>query len=49
MSMGAKDHWDVANFDPMGMVGRIYVGALFISTYNIYINRGLHGVREDLF
>ena len=25
-SMGAKDHWGIANLDPMGMVGRIYVG-----------------------
>ena len=26
MSMGAKDHWGVANLDPRGMVGKIYVG-----------------------
>ena len=24
--MGAKDHQSVANLDPWGMVGRIYVG-----------------------
>ena len=24
-SMGAKDHWDIANLNPRGMVGRLYV------------------------
>ena len=25
-SMGVNDPWDVANLDPRGMVGRIYIG-----------------------
>ena len=25
-SVGGNDHWGVANLDPKGMVGRIYVG-----------------------
>ena len=26
LCMGAKDHLGVANFDPRGMVGKIYIG-----------------------
>ena len=25
-SIGANDHWEMANLDPSGMVGRIYIG-----------------------
>ena len=25
-SMGVKDHWSMANLDPRGLIGRIYVG-----------------------
>ena len=26
MSMGANDHWGMANLDPRGLIGRIHVG-----------------------
>ena len=47
--LGAKDHSDVANLDPMGMVGRIYVGDHLALLLAKYISCVPHGVRKEDF
>ena len=49
-SMGAKGPWGpVANFDPRGMVGRIYVGDHFMLLHTTYLSSVPHGFREEDF
>ena len=47
--MGANELRDVANFDPRGMVGRIYVGGHFTLLHTKYLSYGLYGFREEVF
>ena len=39
----------VANLDPRGMVGRIYVGDHYTLLHTKYISSGSHGFREEGF
>ena len=48
-SMGANEPWRVANFDPRGMVGRIYVGDHFTLLRTTYLSSVPHGFREEDF
>ena len=48
-SMGAKGPRGVANFDPEGMVGRIYVGDHFMLLHTTYLSSVPHGFREEDF
>ena len=45
-SMGAYDHRDVANLDPKGMIGRIYVGHHLTLLHTKYTSFRLCGFRE---
>ena len=45
--MGAKDHWGMADLDPRGMFGRIYVGDPYKLLLTKYKSCGPHGFRED--
>ena len=47
--MGANEPWGVANFDPRGMVGRIYVGDHFMKLHTTYLSSVPHGFREEDF
>ena len=47
--MGANDPWGVANLDPRGMVGRIYVGDHLTLLHTKYISSGPHGFGEEDF
>ena len=47
-SMGANEPRDVANLDPRGMVGRIYVGDLTL-LHTIYLSSEPYGFREEDF
>ena len=42
-SMGANDPSDMANLDPRGMVGRIYVGDQLTSLHTLSISSRSHG------
>ena len=44
-SMGAKDPQGVANLDPRGMVGRIYVGAHYTLLHTKYVSSRFHGFK----
>ena len=46
--MGAKDNRGGGNFDPRGMVGRIYVGGHQTLLHTKYISCGPRGFREDI-
>ena len=39
----------MANFDPRGLIGRIYVGDHYILLHTKYISSGPHGFREEDF
>ena len=41
--------WGMANLDPRGMVGRIYVGDHQMLLHTKYISCGPHGFREEDF
>ena len=41
--------WGVANLDPRGIVGRIYVGHHQTLLYTKFISCGPHNFREDFF
>ena len=45
--MGTKEHWNVANSDPKGMAGMIYVGEHYALLLAKYISCGPHCVREE--
>ena len=44
--MGANDPWGMANLDPRGMVGRIYVGDHQTLLHTEYLSCGPHSFRE---
>ena len=46
ISIGANDSWGVANLDPRGMVGRIYIGDHY-SLLHTNVSFGPHVFRED--
>ena len=46
-SMGAKEPPDVANLDPRGLIGRIYVGDHLTLLHTKYLSFGPCGFRED--
>ena len=48
-SMGAKDYMSMANFNPRGMVGRIYVGNQKTLLHTNHLSYGPHGFREEDF
>ena len=48
-SMGANEHQGMANMDPRGMVGRIYVGDPSTLLYTKYLSSGPYGFREEDF
>ena len=45
--MGANEPRGVANLDPRGMVGRIYVGDHLTLLHTKYLSSGPYGCRED--
>ena len=47
--MGANEHQDVANLDPRGMVGRIYVGNHLTLLHTKYLSSGPCGLRKEDF
>ena len=47
--MGANESWGVANLDPRGMVGRIYVGDHKTLLHIKSVSSGPHGFREEDF
>ena len=47
--MGANEPRGVANFDPRGMVGRIYVADHFMLLHTTYLSSAPHGFREEDF
>ena len=47
--MGANEPWDVANLDPRGMIGRIYVGDHLTLLHPKYQSSGLYSFREEDF
>ena len=46
-SMGANEPQGVANLDPRGMVGRIYVGDHLSLLHTKYLSYGPYGFNED--
>ena len=48
-SMGDNEHRGVANLDPRGMIGRIYVGDHLMLLHTKYLSSGPYGFREGLF
>ena len=48
-SMGANEPRGVANLDPRGMVGRIYVGDHLKLLQTKYLSSGSYGFREEDF
>ena len=48
-SMGANELRGKANFDPRGMVGRIYVDGHFTLLHTKYLSYGLYAFREEHF
>ena len=48
-SVGVNDPRGMANFDPRGTVGRIYVGDHKTLLHTKYIGCGPHDFREDFF
>ena len=47
--MGANEPEGVANLDPRGMVGMIYVGDHLLLLYTKYLSSGPYGLREEAF
>ena len=47
--MGANDTWGMANLDPKGMVGRIYVGDYLSLLHTEYLSSGPSGFNEDFW
>ena len=47
--MGVNDLWGIANLDPRGMVGRIYVGDHQTLLHTKSVSCGPHGFREEDF
>ena len=47
--MGANESWGVANFDPRGMVGRIYVGDHLTLLHTKYLSSRPYGFIEEDF
>ena len=47
-SMGGNEPRGVVNFDPRGMVGRIYVGDHLTLLHTKYLSSGRYGFREDV-
>ena len=47
--MGANEPWSVANLDPRGMVGRIYVGDHLTLLHTKYLSSEPYGFREDFW
>ena len=48
-SMGANEHQGMANLDPRGMVGRIYVGDHLTLLHTKYLSSGPHDFTEEDF
>ena len=48
MSMRANEPRGVANLDPRGMVGRIYVGGHLTLLHTKYLSSGPHGFGEEV-
>ena len=48
-SMGDNEHRGVANLDPSGMIGRIYVGDHLMLLHTKYLSSGPYGFREEDF
>ena len=48
-SMGANELWGVANLDPRGMIGRIYVGDHRTLLHTKYLSSGPDGFRKEDF
>ena len=49
MSMGANELWGMANLDPKGMIGRIYVGNHLTLLHTKYLSSEPYGFREDFW
>ena len=49
MSMKANDPRGVANLDPRGLIGRVYVVDHYTLLHTNYISSGPHGFREEDF
>ena len=49
MSMGANETRGVANLDPVGMVGMIYVGDHLTLLHTKYLSSGPYGFRKEGF
>ena len=47
--MGANEPLGVANLDPRGMVGKIYVGNHLMLLHTKYLSSGSYDFREDDF
>ena len=47
--MGANEPWGMANLDPRGMIGRIYVGDHLTMLHNKYLSSGPYGFRKEDF
>ena len=47
--MGANEPRGVANFDPRGMIGSIYVGDHLTLLYTNYLNSGPYDFRDEDF
>ena len=47
--MGAKEPRGIANLDPRGMVGRIYVGDHLTLLHTKYLSSGSYGFIEEAF
>ena len=47
--MGANEPQGVANLDPRGMVGRIYVGDHLTLLHSKHLSSGPYGFREEDF
>ena len=48
-SMGDNEHRGLANLDPRGMIGRIYVGDHLMLLHTKYLSSGPYGFREEDF
>ena len=47
--MGDNENQGVANLDPRGMIGRIYVGYHLLLLHTKYLSSGPYGFREEDF
>ena len=48
-SAGANDHQGIANLNPKGMVGRMYVGDHYTLLHTKSVSAGTHGYRDKDF